>query len=537
MSGSITCVTRTRRHGTVTASILLALGATGCSTSVDGSPGAALPFNESHGPAGPVPAGLDSFYAQELTWEGCADYARSELDRDALDADGLQCTRLTVPLDYAQPDGDTIAIGVLRKPARSKSDRIGSLIVNPGGPGVSGLSTAASVSESNETLADRFDFVGFDPRGVGSSEPAVECLTDEEMDAERAEDDELDVSAAGVAKQEAEAKDFGTKCAERTDKGTAMLANIGTRDVVKDLDVLRSALGDEKLTYLGFSYGTRIGSTYAETFPQNVRALVLDGALDPSKDAVEEVVAQGEGFQKAFDDFVAWCVAREDCALGQDKGKALAQYQGLVRQLAENPIDVGDGRRLSFEDATTGVVQALYSEQLWTHLNTGLNELRQHEAATLMSLADLYLERDPDGTYSTTQDVFVAVRCVDDPRVTDPNVALEVSRQYKAAAPFLDDGNPPAPVRDACAFWPVPSTSEPHLPKVAGLAPVLVISTTGDPATPYQAGVALAQALGGALLTYEATQHTVFLQGNGCVDGAGATYLTELKLPAEGTRC
>ena len=527
----------TRRPAIVTASILLALVAGACTTSVEGSPGPKLPFTERNEPAGPVPAGLEEFYSQELKWEGCADYGKTDDDKQILQADDLQCTHLTVPLDYTKPDGDTIELGVLRRPAKSRSERIGALVVNPGGPGVAGLSTAAQLADSNDTLADRFDFVGFDPRGVGSSEPTVECLTDKEMDAERAEDTELDVSPAGVEKQESDAKVFGQECVKNTEFGDAMLANIGTRDVAKDLDILRSALGDEKLTYLGYSYGTRIGSTYAETFPENVRALVLDGALDPSQSPVDEVVAQGAGFQKAFNDFVAWCVDKSDCALGKDPNTALQQFLGLVRPLGKTPVQVSDGRELSYEDATTGVVQALYSEQLWDHLNTGLNEVKQNKGDTLMLLADIYNERQSDGKYSTTQDVFTAVRCVDDPRVTDPNVALDVSRQYKAAAPFLDDGNPPVGVLDACAYWPVANTSEPHVPNVPGLPKVLVVSTTGDPATPYEAGVALAKGLGGGLLTYEATQHTAFLQGNACVDDAGAAYLTDLKLPAEGTRC
>ena len=526
-----------RRHVIVTASILLAFVAGACTTSVEGSPGPRLPFEEKHEPAGPVPSGLEEFYGQPLTWETCDDYARSDYDEKALGADGLQCTHLTVPLDYAKPDGDTIELGILRRPAKDRAARIGALVINPGGPGVAGLSTAASLADANGALADRFDFVGFDPRGTGSSEPTVECLTDREMDAERADDAELDVSPEGVARQDAAARDFALKCADNTEHGAAMLANLGTRDVVKDLDVLRSTLGDEKLTYLGYSYGTRIGSTYAETFPENVRAMVLDGALDPSKTPVEEVVAQGAGFQKAFDDFVAWCAGQDDCALGRDKGKALQQFHELVRPLGDNPAEASGGRRLSYEDATTAVVQALYTQQLWEPLNTGLNELKQNDGATLLQLADLYLERSPDGTYSTTQDVFTAVRCVDDPRVTDPAVALQVNREYKAAAPFLDDGNPPAAVLDSCAYWPVPNTSEPHVPNVPGLPEVLVISTTGDPATPYDAGIALAKGLGGGLLTYEATQHTVFLQGNQCVDDAGAEYLTDLTMPKEGARC
>jgi pimeloyl-ACP methyl ester carboxylesterase len=516
--------------------MMLALLASGCMSAIDGSSVPQLPYEESSGPAGEVPDGLDEFYGQALRWEGCGDYATGEFDAEPLADPAVQCTRLTVPLDYADPGGETISIGVLRRPATDKSARVGSLLINPGGPGAAGLSTAAALGAENEDLAARFDFVGFDPRGVGSSEPAVSCLTTEERDADRADDSELDSSAAGVVAAEQENRDYAAKCAQRTEFGAEMLANIGTRDVVRDMDVLRSALGDEKLTYLGYSYGTRIGSTYAETFPANVRALVLDGAVDPNKNPVEEVVAQAQGFQQAFDDFVAWCMDRDDCAFG-DAATANADYQAMVRPLAENPIDLPDGRPLSYEDATLGTVQALYSPQLWEHLQTGLNELRQHEGTTLMSLADLYLERERDGSYSSSQDAFVAIRCVDDPRVSDPAQVREVSRRYKAAAPFLDDGNPPSAARDSCAFWPAPNTSQPHLPEVDGLPPVLVISTTGDPATPYQAGVALAEALGGALLTFEATQHTVFLQGNQCVDGAGVAYLVDGTLPEEGTRC
>ncbi len=521
----------------VTASILLALVATGCTTSLAGTPGPALPFEEGLGPVGPVPEGLEEFYGQALTWESCAEYAMTSVDEDAMGGDELQCARLTVPLDYAAPDSAKITIGVLRKPATSASDRIGSLLINPGGPGVAGLSTAASLADANEDLAARFDFVGFDPRGTGSSEPVVDCLSDEDTDEERAEGTELDPSPAGVAAAEAETQEFVEGCVANTDEGAAMLANIGTRDVVKDMDILRSVLGDEKLTYLGYSYGTRIGSTYAETFPRNVRALVLDGALDPDQDPIEEVVAQGAGFQKAFEDFVAWCADRQDCALGNDPNQALAKFHSMIRPLIDAPVPTGDGRQLSYDDATTGVVQALYTEDLWEPLNSGLSELLQHEGSTLMSLADYYLGRDQDGTYDSTQEAFIAVRCVDDPRLEDPAQVAEVSRRYKEAAPFLDDGNPPSAARDACAFWPVPNTSEPHLPSVDGLPATLVISTTGDPATPYAAGEALAEALGGALLTYEATQHTVFLQGNSCVDDAGVAYLTDLTVPEEGTRC
>lgn len=528
-------VTRSSHVSLLLTAIVLAV-VSGCTITTPGT--AVAPVREQRGPAGTVPSGLERFYGQSLSWGECEPYAKTEQDRQALNVRDARCARMTVPLDYGKPDGDTITLAVLRRPATRPDQRVGSLVINPGGPGVAGVPAAARLStEAKGTeLAQRFDFVGFDPRGVGASEPTVQCLTDAERDVERADDDELDASPEGVAKVEADQRDYAAKCAQRTDKGPAMLANLGTRDVARDMDVLRSVLGDEKLTYLGYSYGTRIGTTYAETFPTNVRAMVLDGALDPTQSAVDELVAQAQGFQKAFDDFVGWCTARQDCALGADRAAAIGAYQRLVRPLGDNPIDVGNGRMLSYTDATTGVVQALYAEQLWEYLNTGLAELRSGQGMTLMLLADTYFERGKDGRYSTTQDAFTAIRCVDDLRVTDKAVIVEAQRRYKEVAPFLDDGGPPSAALDACAFWPVPSTSQPHLPTITGLPPVLVISTTGDPATPYQAGVNLAKALGGGLLTFEATQHTVFLQ-DACVDKIGIDYLVNLKLPPEGARC
>lgn len=524
-----------RRITAIATSVLLAASLAACTSSGKTEPPA--PTTESHPPSGPVPAGLERFYGQSLSWADCAPYATSEDARSAFQAKDVQCARLTVPLDYAKPAGDTITLGLLRR--KATGDKIGSLVVNPGGPGASGMVAAAGLGKpvTSTGLGKRFDLVGFDPRGIGASQPAIHCLTDQERDADRADDSETDGSPAGVLKQESQEKDFAAKCAQRTDDGTGMLANVGTRDVVKDLDVLRSVLGDEKLTYLGYSYGTRIGSAYAEAFPKNVRAMVLDGAVDPEQDAVESLVAQGQGFGTAFTQFAKWCAGQQDCALGADAGGAVTAFQQLTRPLIDFPVPVGDGRKLSYEDATTGVIQALYQESLWDTLNTGLNELKQQRGATLEKLADIYNERDSDGKYGTTQDAFTAIRCVDDPRVTDPQVILKAQEEYVKVAPFLDDGRPASAARDACAFWPVPNTSEPHVPNVEGLAKTLVISTTNDPATPYQAGVNLAKGLKGALLTFEGTQHTVFLQGVKCVDEAGTDYLVDGTLPPDGKRC
>ncbi|OQO90331.1 alpha/beta hydrolase [Saccharomonospora piscinae] len=490
-------------------------------------------------PAGPVPEGLEGFYSQRLDWGECEPFASDAMSRQAFAGEGLECARLSVPLSYDDPGGTTISVGVLRNRASDEDGRIGSLVMNPGGPGASGMAAAAQLSGSVDgtELGEKFDLVGFDPRGIGASEPSIECLTDAEMDADRADTSAMD-GVDDVADAEADARQFANRCAERTEHGEQMLANLGSRDVVRDMDVLRSTLGDEKLSYLGYSYGTRIGYTYAETFPRNVRAMILDGAVDPEQDMLDSLVAQGEGFGNTFDKFVEWCVAREDCALGTDAATAVQRYQDLVRPLVDQPATLADGRVLSFEDATTGTVAALYSQQIWPTLNQALGALANGDGSMMMALADMYYERGPDGTYSTTQEALVAVRCVDDPPVSDQGEIERAQADYYEAAEFLDPGLPPSSARDACAFWPVEHTSEPRLPDVEGVPPALVVSTTDDPATPYEAGVNLAKAMGGRLLTYEGAQHTAFLSvGNRCVDEAGTDYLVDGELPPEGTRC
>ncbi|MGH3468802.1 MAG: alpha/beta fold hydrolase [Thermocrispum sp.] len=528
----------TSRVAAVAGLITACLVATGLVACTAGEPERAAPPKAPR-PVGDGPRSLQQFYQQRLAWGSCAGYASSDLGKQAMQLPKLQCARLKVPLDYADPDGPSVQIGVLRKLAQGPGERIGSLVINPGGPGASGTEAAAALtlSPTMAKLGARFDVVGFDPRGIGSSRPQVQCYTDRERDADRADDGEVDGTKAGIAAAEKAEKAFARKCAERTEHGEKFLANLGTRDVVRDMDVLRSVLGDRKLTYLGYSYGTRIGYTYAESFPDKVRALLLDGALDPGQDVVESLVAQGKGFGKAFGEFARWCVQRSDCALGKDPKRAVRAYQDLVRPLIERKVDAADGRRLSFEDASTATVHALYSQSLWEQLNAGLTELGRNRGEQLLALADQYMERNADGSYGTIQDVLVAVRCVDDPPVTDRAKITSAQRRFAKAAPFLDPGTTTGGFRDACAFWPAEPTGEPHLPDVDGVPAALVVSTTGDPATPYRAGVQLAKAMKGRLLTFEGTQHTVFGQGVKCVDDAGVAYLLDRKLPAEGTRC
>ena len=274
---------------------------------------------------------------QPVQWDKCRFTADTNIKVPA----GAQCGFIAVPVDYSNPQGAVARLAMIRFPATK--DKIGSLVINPGGPGESGIETAVGlVSTLPRQVRERFDLVGFDPRGVASSRPAVWCNTDEENDRLRALN-QVDYSPEGVQRIEDETKDYVERCLEKT--GKEFLANIGTVNVARDLDAIRAGLGDDKLTYLGYSYGTRIGSAYAEAFPQNIRAMILDGAVDPNADPVEEDLRQVQAFQGAFDDFAADCAKDEDCPLGTDPVKAVEVYHSLVDPLVEQPgQDQGSAR-------------------------------------------------------------------------------------------------------------------------------------------------------------------------------------------------
>jgi pimeloyl-ACP methyl ester carboxylesterase len=488
-------------------------------------------------PASPPPAAdLARFYDQQPAWGPCSGFATSAQSQQAYANPAFDCFRLQVPLDYADPGGATAEVGVLRQRATGP-DRIGSLLFNPGGPGASGMELVAARAPglAQGPLGQRFDLVGFDPRGVGASTPTIDCLDDAEWEAERADLD-VDPSPAGVAETESENQHYAQLCTQRSG-GPQVLENVGTRDVVKDLDILRAVLGDAQLNYIGYSYGTRIGSAYAEEFPQNVRSLVLDGALDPTQTTIDRTVAQNAGFQQAFDAYAAACAQQPTCPLGTDPAKATAVFQALTRPLIDTPAPAQGDRTLSYPDAVTGVIQALYLSDYWPYLTEGLARLSRGDGTVLLILADLYFDRGPDGHYANEIEAFNVISCVDEQRITDRAQQAELIERANEAAPFRDDGRGVVAALDPCAFWPVPPTSSPHVPDVQGLPPTLVISTTGDPATPYQAGVDLAKALGGGLLTFQGEQHTVALSGVPCVDDAVTRYLVDLQMPAPDTVC
>lgn len=495
-------------------------------------------------PSSGTPENLQRFYQQTLDWGGCAPYARTSDDDMTYRSERIECARLTVPLDYAAPEGETITIGVLRSSA--SGDRLGSVLFNPGGPGASGMSIVALIAQYgiNPALAERFDLIGFDPRGVGASEPHIACQTDAERDADRARNWQgfmpsstpEEVAAANQASQ-----DFVNACLETISEqgvdGQAFLAQVGTVNVAQDMDILRAVLGDEKLTYVGWSYGTSIGTQYAEQFPENVRAMLLDGALDPTLDAATDSINQAKGFQGAFEDFAVWCADRNGC-LWDNAADANEEFSRHTIPLMDTPLALKDGRTLSFLDAITGVANALYSDFAWPDLLAALEQFAAGRGELLMNLADEYYDRDAAGRYGNMLEAFTAIRCMDTNRVTDPEEVIQLNKDLIAATPFQNNGQPAAEIYDVCAFWPAEPTLLPHVPKAQGLPTVVVMSTVGDPATPHQAGVDLAEALGARLVTIDGTRHGAYmLAGVQCADNIGNDYLINLTLPAPDARC
>lgn len=462
----------------------------------------------------------------ELAWSTCRN------DVAAMATLGLQCATLDVPLDHERPDGETIELAVARAKADGPaSERIGSLVINPGGPGGSGIEFLASAATAfPEELTQRFDLVSFDPRGVGSSTP-VRCIDDETKDAQLSGDltpdtpQELDQALL-------DQQEFREGC--ETNAGE-LVRHMSTADVAADLDELREALGDEELTYLGFSYGTEIGAAYATMFPERSRALVLDGSVSPNASDEEELLAQAKGFERTLANFVAECDADADCVLGPD---AMASIQAARTRLESSPVrvDTESGpRELDADLFDLGLATALYDTSLWGTVARAIGDLDDGGASVLLSLVDRQIGRQPDGSYDNSTDAQTMVSCSDTaerPSVEDATAAAE---RIQAAAPTF--GGITAFGTLGCLDWPEPANPLPPVTG-AGAAPVLVIGTLGDPATPYEWSEQMSDALESAvLLTYEGDGHTAFLRGGPCIEAAVVDYLVDLVLPPEGTRC
>lgn len=455
-----------------------------------------------------------------LEWSSCAGVAA--------EVAGLECATLGVPLDHAAPDGESIDIAVARAATADDALRIGSLVFNPGGPGGSGIEFLTNVAGViPPELTERFDLVSFDPRGVGAS-AAIDCEVDF--------DDDVSLLApgddAGWDALVAEAERRVDTC---TADSLALEPYVGTNNAARDLDALREALGDDQLSYVGFSYGTRLGATYAELFPDRVRALVLDGAVKPTDDGALIGLEQGPGFDAALESFAAACDADTDCSL-TEVGPTLEVYTGLVEEISEVgdfPTDDGD-RVLTPGELTLGVAAALYSTQLWPVLADALLLAEtQQDGSLLQVLADTYLGRQPDGTYDNSQISGLVVNCADDPRrPPSDEVRIQAELGAQASVYFADF------LRASTGCIGTVEAIDPiAIGPAEGAAPILVIGTTGDPATPYQWSVEMADVLSsGVLYTVEADGHTAFLSVP-CVDDVVIDYLVDLELPGENSGC
>ncbi|MFE7622089.1 alpha/beta hydrolase [Streptomyces sp. NPDC057509] len=506
--------------------LALALGTaglliSGCSSGSSSS-GAASPAQAASVSPSPVPAALKSYYAQHLSWRDCG-------------VSGFQCTTMKAPLDYAKPDGGEIKLAVSRKKATGPGKRIGSLLVNPGGPGGSAigyLQGYAAIGYPAQVRA-RYDMVAIDPRGVARSEP-VECLTGPQMDAYTQVDQTPDDDAE-VTKLSGAFKKFATGCEKRSGE---VLPHVSTEETARDMDMLRALLGDEHLNYVGASYGTFLGATYAELFPGRTGRLVLDGAMDPSLSSIELNRDQTAGFETAFQSFAQDCVRKSDCPLGTTSAdEAATRLKKLFTELDAKPIPTGESRDLGESLATTGVIAAMYDESAWPQLREALTAADAGDGSGLLALADSYYEREPSGEYANLMYANAAVNCLDlPPAFATPQDVTKALPSFEKASPVFGEGFAWAALN--CAYWPVPATGTAHRIEAEGAAPIVVVGTTRDPATPYHWAESLADQLSsGTLLTYEGDGHTAYGRGSDCIDTAINTYLLEGTPPPAGKKC
>lgn len=476
-----------------------------------------LPEPEEGAQEPPAPE-LASFYSQTLEWERC---------RDA-----FWCTTVEVPVDYADPAGDTIDLAVLVAPARG--ERLGALVVNPGGPGSPGTDYAELSGQAfTAPVRERYDIVGFDPRGTGGSSP-VDCLSDPALDAFIAADPVPDTPAE-EADYLASSQRFGAGCTRHSGD---LAAHVSTVEAARDLDVLRAALGESELDYFGASYGTKLGATYADLFPDRAGRLVLDGAVDLSLPARQFALEQAQGFETALRAYVASCQAGDDCPLEGDVDAGLEQIRQLLDRIDAQALPTSSGRELAVGNAFYGLVTPLYAEQSWPVLTTALAQAFDGKGDMLLLLSDLYSSRSGDGRGydNNSSEAIYAINCLDDPWAITADQVPEHLPDFLEASPTFGDVF--AWGLTGCAGLQVRSAEPPREVRAAGAPPILVIGTTRDPATPYRWAQALAEQLeSGVLLTRDGDGHTAYGSGNACIDTTVEEFLIEGVVPADGTSC
>lgn len=471
------------------------------------------------GPASPVPSGpLAAYYGQRLDWREC----RAT----------MQCAQLTVPLDYAHPGRKTIELSVLKVPATGGDQRIGSLVVNPGGPGGSGVDYAADApSYFGLEVRAAFDIVGFDPRGVGASTP-IDCLPDSALDEYVASDPDPD-DPAEARRSDRLLRRFGRGCLSRSGDLTR---HVSTEEAARDIDILRSALGESRLAYFGASYGTFLGATYADLFPADVGRMVLDGAVDPSLTTVESSLVQAHGFEVALRAYVGACVERGGCFLGSSVDAGTQRIRMLLDELDATPIN-GDGTRQLTEGwAVLGIWAPLYNQDYWRLLDVALKAALDGNGGPLLTFADAYVGRGPSGYVDNSTEALYAVNCLDHDDAPSKARAARLVDRFEEASPTF--GRIFASGLPGCNSWPVHTGKGPVTLTADGAAPIVVVGTSRDPATPLAWSRALADQLSsGVLVTRDGDGHTGYHAGNQCVDDTVEKYLVSGVVPSADVTC
>jgi pimeloyl-ACP methyl ester carboxylesterase len=461
-----------------------------------------------------------------LTWTSCGGGA-------------FQCADLAVPLSYSNQGAGTIEIAVVRLPPTG-SDPIGNIVINPGGPGASGVQFLEGSWQSFPApLRARFGLVSFDPRGIGESAP-ISCLSPTAIRAYIGIDPSP-VSAPQVQSVVVADKEFVARCEHQVPP--ALLDNVSTVDTARDMDRLRAALGEAKLTYFGYSYGTYLGTVYAELFPSRVRAMVLDGALDPALGTVAFESQQAVGFENDLSDFLDWCKTTPQCGPISSSADPHSTFEALMKRFQDGlvlpadgvPVSSGGAQQVDYGVAEIGVIGGLYSPSSWPELGQALSQAESGNGTGLAENAQYYAGAQQDGQYSNIISANTAIWCLDRPVPEGIAEYEALARQLTAIAP--DFGGEEAWGSLPCAYWPVRPTGAPARVSAPGLAPVLVIGSTRDPATPYQWAQALTSQLPRAvLLTRVGDGHTAY-EFSSCIVSWTDRYLLTLALPPAGTVC
>ena len=551
--------------------------------------------------AGPIPSGLESFYRQAVNWYPCAatdgvekasektaqasasttaatasaqatatpsaDGATgatgatgtADSSEEATDTATFSCAVITVPLDYANPTGETILIAV-KKRAATGGHAQGALFINPGGPGDSGVSFAERAGNAfSPDLLEAYDIIGFDPRGVGSS-TAITCSSDDDSSSSTAEpsatassstsgtpsagtepspESSAEAASGGESYEEwAEStrqsfQELTEQCASHTEPA-ALLDHVDTVSAARDLDILRALAGQEKLNYLGFSYGTYLASVYAETFPGNTGRMVLDGAIDPSLSLAEQGLGQAKGFEQALRTYVDYCQNSTGCPLSGGTDAGVQQIRDLITSANSTPLATGDpNRTVTGADIVTALSEYLYTtEQNWEPLNKALDQAINHRDGSAFAAS----EEQDTSSKDDGGGAFQAVTCLDYPVEGDKTTWASQYEQAKREAPVFADSAVGMDL--VCSVWGHNGTRKPAQIHARGAAPILVVGTTGDPATPYAWSKSLAEQLdSGQLLTWEGNGHTAYGGDASCVNDAVDAYLISGTMPKKGLTC